>query len=485
MAEKRPNKLKLKLSKTDTNRLKTDTSRQKVDSTDTPSRPPDAAANDTIAVQPADGAELDAGAVGAETHISDPMSLRDTATNKLHRIQGPEEGATAVAPAAADFGGGRPTETVRLKVVREKKKQLSNILTASQTIHLRPSALKEEAAASAPGAAAPPQKDDPAKTAAALPPPPSQAASDTIKVTPPTAAPATPAAAPSTPPSAPPSAPPTTPQADKTDDATVIPMSAAKSATATLKIRPRLNKKPGEAAPPPAAAASTDNKSAKLSATSTMKIRPAAGRKITPPTGDGDAETKPSMPPPAATAAPPKPPEASSTPTQAVKLAEPTEKTSKLSLQLKKPKAKAAAAPALPGLAEGSAPDAAKTQVAGPPEPTASSTVAVSLPDEPDASKTVAIAAPEPEKASATVAVPAPVEEAPPEKKKGGLKLKSGKKEAGGPAAVVAKEEADRLAVATGQAKPSVLVVITSLASAVAAGVALGFMIMDFLQFCK
>jgi len=191
---------------------------------------------------------------------------------------------------------------------------------------------------------------------------------------------------------------------------------------------------------------------------------------------------------PAETAAPSEPPPGDrAAAAKAVRLASSTEKTSKLSLQLKKPKAKADATPAIPGLPPAATPDAAETQVAGPPPPTASSTVAISMPDEPDAGKTVAIAAPEADRADATVAIAAPEDdEEAGEQKKGGLKLKSGKKAVGGPSAVVAKEKAERLkASGATRGKPSILVVMTSLASATAAGVALGFMIMDFLQYCK
>ena len=65
--------------------------------------------------------------------IRDPMSLRDTDTSRLKRIK-PQ---TSLRVANVDGSTEVGSETVHLKVIKEKKKQLAGILSASQTIRLR------------------------------------------------------------------------------------------------------------------------------------------------------------------------------------------------------------------------------------------------------------------------------------------------------------------------------------------------------------
>ena len=73
-----------------------------------------------------------------DSSIVDPQSARDFETTRLKRVK-PEEPETdpdteTAAPDDEKFS----TSTVHLKVIKEKKKQLAGILSASQTIRLRP-----------------------------------------------------------------------------------------------------------------------------------------------------------------------------------------------------------------------------------------------------------------------------------------------------------------------------------------------------------
>ncbi|MFT5126572.1 MAG: hypothetical protein ACI8W8_000167 [Rhodothermales bacterium] len=74
--------------------------------------------------------------------IQDPMALRDSDTSRLARIK---PGQNPNAQRAVD--DTLDTETVHLKVIKEKKKQLAGILSASQTIRLRPSSGPDSAPA--------------------------------------------------------------------------------------------------------------------------------------------------------------------------------------------------------------------------------------------------------------------------------------------------------------------------------------------------
>ena len=64
--------------------------------------------------------------------VLDPMTLRDSDTSKLKKIK-PKSSTQTIS-----LDSGNISETVHLKVIKEKKKQLAGILTASQTIRLRP-----------------------------------------------------------------------------------------------------------------------------------------------------------------------------------------------------------------------------------------------------------------------------------------------------------------------------------------------------------
>ena len=61
---------------------------------------------------------------------TDPLMIRDTDTSKLKRVTPKTQNI--------NLDGDNYTDTVHLKVIKERKKQLSGILTASQTIRLRP-----------------------------------------------------------------------------------------------------------------------------------------------------------------------------------------------------------------------------------------------------------------------------------------------------------------------------------------------------------
>ncbi|WDE96019.1 hypothetical protein PQO03_09865 [Lentisphaera profundi] len=65
-----------------------------------------------------------------EAAETDPLMIRDTDTTKLKRV--------SPSTQNINLDGENYTDTVHLKVIKERKKQLSGILTASQTIRLRP-----------------------------------------------------------------------------------------------------------------------------------------------------------------------------------------------------------------------------------------------------------------------------------------------------------------------------------------------------------
>ncbi len=67
-------------------------------------------------------------------HEMDPSRRRETDTANLKRIRPGKTSAEGVS-AAGETG----TDTIHLRVIKEKKNQLKNILSASQTIRLRPS----------------------------------------------------------------------------------------------------------------------------------------------------------------------------------------------------------------------------------------------------------------------------------------------------------------------------------------------------------
>lgn len=78
--------------------------------------------------------------VGEDTEITDPMTLRDTNTSKVRRIVGSKGGpeATAVVPGSAEKDEKEDkTDTVQLKVVQQKKKEIADMMSPSSTVRLR------------------------------------------------------------------------------------------------------------------------------------------------------------------------------------------------------------------------------------------------------------------------------------------------------------------------------------------------------------
>lgn len=85
-----------------------------------------------------------------EERVADPAARRDTNTANLRRIRPATEVATP-GDVPASPGKETDTETIHLKVIKEKKNvsQLKNLLSASQTIRLRPTQAPATAAAQA------------------------------------------------------------------------------------------------------------------------------------------------------------------------------------------------------------------------------------------------------------------------------------------------------------------------------------------------
>ena len=188
--------------------------------------------------------------------VKDPLSLRDTNTSRLKRIKidNPGQvGATVVVtpPAAGGRDKRDSTETVRLKIIREKRQGAAPVAAANQTIRLRPPAE---------GGGVPASPVVPAAEAAVSPAAETvrvDAAADTVTVPP--AAPA-PVAAP--------------------------PSSGSKVSTATIKLRP--GSLPTPATGPVISAEPT---AAPGNAKHTIKI------KMPAPTVAGAGATAPAVPP--------------------------------------------------------------------------------------------------------------------------------------------------------------------------------------------
>ena len=259
MANEEPKKLKLSISKPDT--------------------PPTPGASDpeeAVTVPPTPP-EADESSGGDESSITDPMALKDSDTSKFRAVQPEGESEPTVVPAAppaaAEEDTGRPTETVRLKVVREKKKELANILTASQTVRLRPSSVAPAPSESAPADTAPAEGT----------PPPAPATGSTVKVQLP------PGGAPPTPPSAPPAGAPELPGKASAGTLKLRPGGQGKpdrSASATLKIKaPR----PKPKAKAPEEEASATKTAVPIPAQPEGKTPSRLTLKVKPTTSAGDA----------------------------------------------------------------------------------------------------------------------------------------------------------------------------------------------------
>ena len=127
--EKKDHDKQSETPKTETSRLKINRPDQKKPDTDKASE-----------VQSAGGAGKPPEKTGEETTLTDPMSLRDTNTSKVKRVKGTKEGpgATAVVPGSSESGDQEhATDTVQLKVVQQKKKEISDMMSPASTVRLR------------------------------------------------------------------------------------------------------------------------------------------------------------------------------------------------------------------------------------------------------------------------------------------------------------------------------------------------------------
>ncbi len=230
MAGEQPPKIKLPGTKTDTSRLKTDTSRLKTDTAaKTPAAVPPPPAAAAPATPPVPGSESPTVEVPI---LTDPMTLRDTNTGRLRRVQADsQKPASAGVTQSLEMGKERKasTETVRLKVLREQKKEAGLGPAGTQTARLRPPTMAS------------------AETTVTMPQPPGEPvkvspgdASKTIRLEVPTEL-TRPTAAPSTPPAAGVS----TATSKKVSTATsrlqkatvATPPAGAKSVQATVKLK--------------------------------------------------------------------------------------------------------------------------------------------------------------------------------------------------------------------------------------------------------
>lgn len=132
--------------------------------------------NDDVNTQPVVKPKVD---LNSGEDVLDPLTLRDSDTSKLKKIK-PKSATQTI-----DLDSENISDTVHLKVIKEKKKQLAGILTASQTIRLRPPS--SPSGASTPGTQAQSSqtlKIDPnaAKPAGTVNMPPQGAPAGTLKI---------------------------------------------------------------------------------------------------------------------------------------------------------------------------------------------------------------------------------------------------------------------------------------------------------------
>ncbi|MFA5205741.1 MAG: hypothetical protein WC708_15195 [Lentisphaeria bacterium] len=148
MSQETPQKIKLTVKTTgsDTSRLKS-----------TPKLPPRPAISLPPAAAPAaaDVPVVPAEAAAAKTvGVKDPLSLRDTNTSRLKRIkvdgQGQAGATVVVTPTGGSGDKTSSTETVRLKIIREKRPGAVGPAASNQTIRLRPPGGAAAAPAEAP-----------------------------------------------------------------------------------------------------------------------------------------------------------------------------------------------------------------------------------------------------------------------------------------------------------------------------------------------
>jgi hypothetical protein len=241
MAESKSRR-KLTFKKTETSRLKTT------------GAPPPEEAEETKASE----AAVEAQPPVEQTAIVDPMALRDTHTSKVRKVDATRESsplATAVTPGTVE--PEKKTETVQLKVVQQKKKEIADMISPASTVRLR-----------APGKAAG-LKPEPA----AEPPPTAQ---ETLKIKlpqMPVPTPTAPAAEDTAPP--PPPAPAkTSTKTLKTVEAQAAEPAAEAGPAETIKVEPPA---PGEEAPAAGGGAKRTLKLKGGKGGRTLKVKPQAG----------------------------------------------------------------------------------------------------------------------------------------------------------------------------------------------------------------
>ncbi len=71
------------------------------------------------------------------TAVVDPMALRDTHTSKVKRVQAVRDSGPLATTVPGEPGDGRKTETVQLKVVQQKKKEIADMMSPASTVRLR------------------------------------------------------------------------------------------------------------------------------------------------------------------------------------------------------------------------------------------------------------------------------------------------------------------------------------------------------------
>ena len=309
---------KINLKPTDTSRLKTKTS------SSVPKAPP---VPDKPAVPPLPPAATPAAAPAPAqqtTMLTDPLTLRDTDASKLKRVKLDSQQPVAASAISPAVGLGRDkrdtTDTVHLKVIREKRKEVPGVGLVSQTVRLRPATKSPETAGEQPDAAT----ASVAPTPRPLPEPPPPAR-PSIKMT----SPAAPSGLKPLVPKAPPVEAPAEPAAPTEEE-----NADNKVRTTTIKVRSSAGLKPlptpgaipaSPATPPmsppmppvdtapedatlvasePALAAPTEEENADNKIrTTTVKLRPSAGLKPLPAPGTSFATTS-TMAVPAPSSAP-------------------------------------------------------------------------------------------------------------------------------------------------------------------------------------
>ncbi len=288
---------------------------------------------------------------GSSSGVADPMAMRDTNTGNLRPLKIKTD-ASATLPANPSEQKPGP-DTIKLKVIREKKKPAANLMAASQTIHLRatptvPAA--PEAAAGEQADAEPAKKTLVVQLPGAAKPEDSTTNTSTLHLKP--------------------NAGPTIPGAPGTGPSIVGP--AQKKAGATLKIKPPVS---------PAAGGQ------ETSTTAIKKPVPvdAASAAAAAPPGLGAPKLKLAPPPAAAqtvAATPPEPP--------AEAAAAPETGTGKMTLKIKPAPAgagpgKTVSLPPAPAPSAETVSAAQSTVALSAPPPAAQSTVEITPPEEADA----------------------------------------------------------------------------------------------------